>query len=262
MAKNNESTGRTLTVVILLCLICSVIVAGSAVGLKARQEQQKLLDKQMKILQVTGLMQPELSSQEIQTLYQQRIEPKLLDLKSGQLVDQNPANFDMQAALKDPSQSQALSAQEDKAGIRRITTLAEIYLVKNSDSKIEQIVLPVHGTGLWSVMYAFVAINPDGNTVRGLTYYKHGETPGLGGEIENPNWVKKWGAKKLFDEHGRPAIHIVKGGAKPGDMHGIDALSGATLTSNGVQNTFTFWLGDNGYGPFLKNVREGALNHG
>lgn len=85
-------------------------------------------------------------------------------------------------------------------------------------------------------------------------------TPGLGGEVENPNWVGQFEGKKLFDDNFKPALKVVKGGATAGDIHGVDGLSGATLTGNGVQHTFDFWLGDMGFGPFLAKVREGELN--
>ncbi|EDL51201.1 Na(+)-translocating NADH-quinone reductase subunit C [Vibrio mediterranei AK1] len=125
---------------------------------------------------------------------------------------------------------------------------------------MSSVILPVHGTGLWSMMYAFVAVQTDGNTVNGITYYEQGETPGLGGEIENPSWRAQFVGKKLFDENFKPAIEIVKGGAPEGSEHGVDGLSGATLTGNGVQGTFDFWLGDMGFGPFLAKVRDGGLN--
>lgn len=110
------------------------------------------------------------------------------------------------------------------------------------------------------MMYAFVAVKTDGNTVTGLTYYQQGETPGLGGEVENPTWRAQWVGKKLYDSHFKPAIKVVKGGAPAGSSHDVDALSGATLTSNGVQHTFDFWLGKLGYAPFLAKVRNGGLN--
>lgn len=259
----NDSIGRTLMVVVVLCLVCSVIVAGAAVGLKPMQEEQKQLDKQRNILAVAGLMQGDkLDGEQVKTLFGQRIEPRLLDLKSGEFTSGDPYTFDMGKALKDPATSMVLDAAQDPAGIKRRSNIVEVYLVKNEQGNIGQVVLPVYGTGLWSVMYAFVAIDTDGNTVKGLTFYEHGETPGLGGEIENPSWREKWVGKQLFDDGGRPAIRIVKGGANPQDPHGVDGLSGATLTANGVQHTFDFWMGDNGYGPFLKRVREGALNRG
>lgn len=259
---NKDTIGGTILAVVVLCLVCSVIVAGSAVGLKPRQGEQKQLDKQRNILSVAGLMQGINSNEQVKQQFGERIEARLLDLKSGDFVQGDANSFDMAKALKDPAQSTVLSAEQDPAGIKRRNNVVAIYLVKDENSQINQVVLPIYGTGLWSVMYAFIAVDTDGNTVKGLTYYQQGETPGLGGEIENPLWREKWINKKLFDDKGKPAIHIVKGGAKPDDPHGIDALTGATLTSNGVQHTMDFWMGENGYGPFLQKVREGVLKHG
>ncbi|WP_223881480.1 Na(+)-translocating NADH-quinone reductase subunit C [Affinibrenneria salicis] len=264
MAKrNNDSIAKTLTVVLVLCLVCSVVVAGSAVGLKSRQQEQRLLDKQRNILDVAGMLQPKMSPDDIQQIYASRISPRLVNLASGEFEQGAAAdNFDQAAALRDNQQSIALPPAQDIAGIQRRSNLVEIYLVRNEQDKVEQIILPVYGVGLWSMMYAFVALDADGSTVRGLSYYDHGETPGLGGEIENPHWRAKWIGKQLLDQQGQPALRVVKGGASPDDVHAVDGLSGSTLTANGVQHTFTFWLGDLGFGPFLKNVREGALNNG
>lgn len=258
----NDSTGKTLLVVLLLCLVCSVVVAGAAVGLKSKQEQQRLLDKQRNILDVAGLLERGMSGEQLRTTFTQRIEPRLLDLNSGEFVPGNATAFDLAAALRSDSKSIALPADQDLAGIRRRSNQAEIYLVRDESGTIDKIVLPVYGTGLWSMMYAFVALDADGSTVRGLSFYDNGETPGLGGEIQNANWRAQWVGKRLFDDNGKPAIRIVKGGARPGDVHGVDGLSGATLTTNGVQNTFNFWLGEHGFGPFLQRVREGALKNG
>jgi Na+-transporting NADH:ubiquinone oxidoreductase subunit C len=152
-----------------------------------------------------------------------------------------------------------LTPEEDVADIRRRANTAVVYLVKDQD-EVQKVILPMHGKGLWSMMYAFVAVETDGNTVSAITYYEQGETPGLGGEVENPTWRAQWVGKKLFDGNQKPAIKIVKGGAPQGSEHGVDGLSGATLTSNGVQHTFDFWLGDKGFGPFLAKVRDGELN--
>jgi len=258
----NDSISKTLLVVLLLCLVCSVVVAGSAVGLKSKQQQQKLLDKQRNILDVAGLLQPKMASEQVKNLFSQRIEPRLLDLNSGELLVSKATTFDLAAALRDDNKSAALAASDDPAGIKRRSNQAEIYLVRDEQGTVSKIVLPVYGTGLWSMMYAFLALDSNGNTVKGITYYDQGETPGLGGEVENAGWRQQWVGKKLFDDNGQPAIRVVKGGARPGDEHAVDGLSGATLTSNGVQHTFDFWLGEHGFGPFLKKVREGALKNG
>ncbi len=259
MANNNDSIGKTLFVVVALCLVCAVVVAGSAVGLRATQDQQKLLDKQRNLLDVSGLLQPNMSSGQIREIYGKFIDTRLIDLATGNFVDEDPTKFDIQRALKTPSQRMTLSTAQDVAGLKYRANLAEVYLIRDEAGKVTQLILPISGTGLWSMMHAFVSIAVDGNTVKGLSYYDQGETPGLGDEVTNIAWRQLWVGKKLFDEKGKPAIHVIKGRADPKDPHAIDGISGATLTSRGVKNTFQFWLGEHGYGPFLTKVREGLL---
>ncbi|WP_040976754.1 Na(+)-translocating NADH-quinone reductase subunit C [Necropsobacter massiliensis] len=256
MAKfNKDSIGGTISVVVLLSLVCSVIVAGSAVLLKPTQEEQKQLDKQKNILSVAGLLKADTKTGQIKEIFAKNIEARCVELDSGDYTD-CPANFDAKAAVKDPKQSQALSAEEDQAGIRNRANLAEVYLVKGGDGQVSQVVLPIYGRGLWSTMYGFLSVQPDGNTVNGITYYEHGETPGLGGEIENPRWQAQFAGKKLFD--GDKAALFVGKGAASNKEHGIDAISGSTLTSNGVNNSFKFWLGQKGFGPYLAKLKAGA----
>ena len=111
-------------------------------------------------------------------------------------------------------------------------------------------------------MKGFLSLDKDANTVRGFNYYAHGETPGLGGEIDNPKWIAQWPGKKVFSEDFKPAVDVIKGVVDPamaGATHKIDGLSGATLTSNGVEYTFQFWLSENGYSKFLSNIRNGEI---
>ncbi|MGX2949566.1 Na(+)-translocating NADH-quinone reductase subunit C [Ursidibacter sp. B-7004-1] len=257
MAKfNKDSIGGTLTVVVLLSLICSLIVAGSAVLLKPTQEEQKQLDKQKNILSVAGLLQADTKKGDIKDIYAKNIEPKIVDLATGEYVE-GVTNFDAKSAIKDPTQSIAINPADDKAGLKVRAKYAEVYLVKDADGKVNQIVLPFYGTGLWSVMYGFVSVQPDGNTIKGITYYEHGETPGLGGEIENPRWQQNFVGKKLQNENGESAIRVAKGASADKD-HGIDGLSGATLTSNGVDGSFKYWFGANGFGPYLAKLKAGT----
>ncbi|MCE7537229.1 Na(+)-translocating NADH-quinone reductase subunit C [Aliivibrio fischeri] len=255
MASNNDSIKKTLGVVIGLSLVCSIIVSTAAVGLRDKQKANAVLDKQSKIVEVAGVT----GSGTIPELFAANIEPRLVDFATGEFVDGDAATYDQRKAAKDPKQSIKLTAEQDKAKIIRRANLGVVYLVKDGD-KVTKIILPVHGTGLWSMMYAFVAVETDGNTIAGITYYDQAETPGLGGEVENPTWRAQFVGKKLFDENHKPAIKIVKGGAPAGSEYGVDGLSGATLTGNGVQHTFDFWLGNDGFGPFLAKVRDGGLN--
>ncbi|CAK2143179.1 Na(+)-translocating NADH-quinone reductase subunit C [Vibrio crassostreae] len=255
MASNNDSIKKTLFVVIALSLVCSIIVSTAAVVLKPKQQANAVLDQQTKILEVAGI---ELVGN-IPALYAENIEPRLVDFATGDFVDGDAAAYDQRKAAKDPAQSIKLSAEDDIAKIIRRANTGTVYLVKDG-AETSKVIIPVHGNGLWSMMYAFVAVETDGNTVSGITYYEQGETPGLGGEVENPTWRAQFVGKKLFDENHKPAIQVVKGGAPQGSEHGVDGLSGATLTSVGVQHTFDFWLGDMGFGPFLAKVRDGGLN--
>ncbi|CAH8186119.1 Na(+)-translocating NADH-quinone reductase subunit C [Vibrio aestuarianus] len=255
MASNNDSIKKTLFVVIALSLVCSIIVSTAAVGLRDKQKANAVLDKQSKIVEMAGLQ----AEGTVPELFDQYIEPRLVDFDSGDFVEGDAANYDQRKAAKVPAESIKLTTEQDKAKILRRANTGVVYLVKNGD-EISKVIIPIHGNGLWSMMYAFVAVETDGNTVSGITYYEQGETPGLGGEVENPSWRAQFIGKKLFDENHQPAIKIVKGGAPAGSEHGVDGLSGATLTSNGVQHTFDFWLGDMGFGPFLAKVRDGGLN--
>ncbi|WP_346330361.1 Na(+)-translocating NADH-quinone reductase subunit C [Vibrio parahaemolyticus] len=261
MASNNDSIKKTLGVVIGLSLVCSIIVSTAAVGLRDKQKANAVLDKQSKIVEVAGI---EANGKKVPELYAEYIEPRLVDFATGEFVEEaadgsKAANYDQRKAAKDNATSIKLTAEQDKAKIIRRANMGIVYLVKNGDD-VSKVIIPVHGNGLWSMMYAFVAVETDGNTVSGITYYEQGETPGLGGEVENPSWRAQWVGKKLFDENHKPAIKVVKGGAPAGSEHGVDGLSGATLTGNGVQGTFDFWLGDMGFGPFLAKVRDGGLN--
>ncbi|MDD1783455.1 Na(+)-translocating NADH-quinone reductase subunit C [Enterovibrio sp. ZSDZ35] len=260
MSSNNDSIKKTLTVVIALSLVCSVVVSFAAVSLRPLQEKNAVLDVQRNILSVAGID----AQGNITGTFEKFIEPRLVDLKTGDFVGtvEEAKNFDLRIASSDPTQSEKLTADKDIAKIGRLSEVAKVYLVKNDEGKTETLILPVHGSGLWGMMYAFVALNTDGNTIEDIAYYQHGETPGLGGEVENPRWRAQFHDKLLFDDKGYPALKVVKGGAQPGDVHGVDGLSGATLTSNGVQHTFDFWFGDSAFGPFLKKVQQGELING
>ncbi|TCI05239.1 Na(+)-translocating NADH-quinone reductase subunit C [Corallincola luteus] len=260
MSKGNDSIGKTLFVVIALCLVCSLVVSTAAVGLKPKQQENRALDKQRNILRAAGLLAPGANVGEV---FAKSIEARVISLDTGEyLSDIDGDSYDQRKAAKDPSMSAKLSAADDIASIRRRADNASVYLAKDESGNVTSIILPVHGYGLWSTMYAFVAIAPDANTIEALVYYDHAETPGLGGEIENPSWTSQWQGKKLFNEQWQPAIQIVKGGAAPGSEYQVDGLSGATLTGNGVQNTFNFWLGQKGFGPYLAKLRQGGLNNG
>ncbi|WP_417775799.1 Na(+)-translocating NADH-quinone reductase subunit C [Stutzerimonas xanthomarina] len=260
MSSQKESTVRTLIVALLVCLVCSVFVAGAAVALRPTQLENRQLDKQRSILAIAGLGEAGMSGAEVKALYKERIVAKLVNLETGKFSDEfDPNTFDPLVAAKDPQLSDALQSEQDIASIKRREKYSVVYIVE-TEGELDTLVLPVRGYGLWSTLYGFLALQEDLNTVAGLGFYQHGETPGLGGEVDNPKWRSLWNGKKLYKEDGELAIQVVKGGVDPQSPkadHQVDALAGATLTSNGVNNLLHFWLGENGFGPFIANLRAG-----
>lgn len=260
MSSQKESTVRTLTVAVLVCLVCSVFVAGAAIALKPTQVENRLLDKQRSILAIAGLGEAGMSGAKVKELFGSTITAKLVDLESGTFSDAfDPITFDPLKAAKDPKTSEVLKGSEDIAGIKRQERYTTVYMVEK-DGEVETLILPVRGYGLWSTLHGFIAVKGDLNTVVGMGFYQHGETPGLGGEVDNPKWKGQWPGKTLFDDNGKLAVQIVKGGVDPQSpqaTHQVDGLAGATLTSVGVDNLLKFWLGQNGFGPFIANLRAG-----
>ena len=257
-----ESTSRTLLVALAVSLVSSVFVAGAAVSLKPVQIENRQLDKQRSILAIAGLGEATMSAREVKDLYNSRIKARVLELDSGEYSDAyDPKLFDPLKAARDPKLSDALSGTNDIALIKRRERLTIVYMVEQ-DGQLEALILPIRGYGLWSTLHGFMAVKGDLNTVVGMGFYQHAETPGLGGEVDNPNWKALWPGKSLFDESGKPAIRIIKGNvdpASPDAKHQVDGLAGATLTSNGVDRLIQFWLGEQGFGPFLAKLRtQGA----
>jgi len=260
--KKQETFGGTLVFVFIICLVCAALVSISAIGLKPLQQANKLLDKQTKILEASGLL--EQAGTDIVGTYTKFVTAKMIDLNTGKIIagaeHSDIEMFDERSDARDESKS--IKPKNDMAGISRRANHAVIYLVNNEQGQLETVVLPIVGSGLWDLMYGFVGLAPDLNTVRSVVYSDLKETPGLGAEVLNPKWKALWPGKKMYNEQGEPAIKIVKGGAKEGDINGVDALSGATLTSNGVERTLRFWLGAEGYGPFVANYRAIASKGG
>ncbi len=221
-------------------------------------EINKLVDKQSKVLAVAGLIEPKgkLSSVEIQKRYDENIVAGVIELKSGADAPKIKAtDFDQRAATKDPARSE--KAPENAAKVMRVPFHGVVYTVKKGD-QVDAIILPISGYGLWSTMYGFLALDQDAQTIRGITFYEHGETPGLGGEVENPRWQALWKGRKAFNDAGKVAIAVTKGPVKgpSEDPYRVDSISGATITSRGVTATLAFWLGPNGYGPYLGRLRS------
>lgn len=253
---NKDSVTYTVTVAFLLCLVCSAIVSTAAVSLRPAQEKNKSLDFKSNILAAAGLLEQGVSVEE----QFKQVETKLVELESGNYSDAlSIEDYDQRKASKDKDLSTDLPDGEDPAKVGRVEKYGKIYIAKADDGS-DILILPVRGYGLWSTLYGFLALESDYNTVAGLGFYEHGETPGLGGEVDNPRWKGLWPGKKVRDENGDLSISVIRGSVSAdseGAEYKIDGLSGATLTSQGVNNLVRFWLGEYGYGPLIKNLKNG-----
>ena len=252
---NNDTVAKTVKVALALCIVCSVIVSAAAVLLKDAQVLNAELDKNRNILLVADMLEEGVPLEQ----QLQKVQARLVDLRTGRFTDDEDADsFDQRSSAKDPALSEALSGDRDTAKIRRREHYAVVYVVEN-EGEIEKVVLPIHGYGLWSTLYGFIALGEDVNTVVGLGFYEHKETPGLGGEVDNPRWKALWPGKQVFND-GQLAIEVIKGTVdnnRPGAVNQVDGIAGATLTARGVNNLLQFWMGEDGFGPFLSNLKAG-----
>ena len=253
---SRDSVANTFVVALGVALVCSILVASTAVLLRPQQEQNERVFRQRTVLEVAGLYEP---GADIEALFD-AIDVRLVDLASGDYVDApDPRGFDPVAAASDPSMSVAIPADDDIAGIDRRAIYAPVFLLRDGD-RLRQVILPVYGAGLWSTMYAYLALEPDGRTVSALRFYEHAETPGLGDQMDRSDWRAQWPGKQIFDAAGDVRIEVVRGQVQPGPkaVHQVDGLSGATLTSRGITNLLRYWTGPNGFGPFLEKLDDEA----
>jgi Na+-transporting NADH:ubiquinone oxidoreductase subunit C len=260
--QKRESTRYTILFATVVCVVCALLVSVAAVSLQPRQAAAARLYMEKNVLLAAGLLEPgtEVTAQEVNRVFDERIRVRLVDLATGELVPEDKADargYDQRKARGDPATSRV--APPNTAGIGRLPNLGVVYFIMKGDA-VDQIVIAVEGLGMWGTIYGFVSLDNDTNTVRGLTYYDQKETPGLGGEIGNPKWQALWRGRKGFDDQWNARITVIKGqaGAPDVDPLRVDGLSGATVTSNAITRLMQFWLSDNGYGKFLKRIREGT----
>lgn len=264
---SSDSTKKTVVVALGVCLICSVLVSSATVSLEPKQSANKKLDKIENILAAGDISY---ASGNPEKIYEDQIKPVVVEIKTGDVLPKekyndflNPESFDVKKAMESPEYSEAIPADKDIAGIKVKPTYMVVYEVVGKSGEVEKYILPILGKGLWSTLYGFIALDKDLKLVSGFTFYQHGETPGLGGEVDNPRWKAEWKGKQAFDDNGNPIIQVIKGKVDPADPnsnHQIDGLSGATLTTRGVDNLVKFWLGEEGYASFLKKVRGEVTN--
>lgn len=242
---DRDSISNTLIVAIGLSLVCSIIVSSAAIVLKPVQQKNEELFRQQIILDVAGLMMPDA---DVEALFSQ-IETRTVDLETGQYAEDG-----------DPAQMVAIPGDLDIAKIAQRPRYVTVYLVKDGDD-VTQVILPVYGKGLWSTMLGYLSVAPDGDTIKGLRFYAHGETPGLGDQMDKEAWRAQVVGKLIYAGSDEPQIHVVKGlvpDGVAGEEYMLDGMAGATLTGNGISGLLQYWTGPHGFGPYLKNFREAS----
>lgn len=262
-----DSTLKTIKVAVGVCFVCSILVCTAAVGLESRQTANKTLDRIVNILIAGDLYEDGIDPLQV---YHESIKTSFVEIESGRILDSgeynevlDPEDYDIKSVAMDDEYGVRIDSKKDLAGIKRRPKYMQIYEVVDENDHVSKLILPVYGKGLWSTMYGFLAIGNDLKTIEGITFYEHGETPGLGGEIDNPRWKAIWKGKKAFDDKGNVIIEVIKGRVdqtNPSSAHQIDGLSGSTLTTRGVDYTIKYWLSDDGYGPYIEKLRKGTAN--
>lgn len=255
-----ESALCVVGVTLAVCAVCSAAIAGAVTWLRPYQEANRERERAARVLEVVAavpgleeLLGPPGAGE---------IEAHVVALDSGRFDDSlDPETFDARAAAEQETTSVALPAERDLAGIGRRARHATVYLVRQQ-GRLRLVVLPVHGAGYLSTLRGYLALDADAETVRGLSFYEHAETPGLGSLIDEPAWRAQWAGKRLYDERGELRVGVARGRvdpASPEARHLVDGISGATRTAAGVGNLVRFWLGPDGFGPFLERLARGEI---
>ena len=258
---SQNSAVKTITVAAVLCVVCSIIVSTTVVILKPMQIKNAEIDYKKNILMAAGLMEP---GDDVEEVFKQ-IETVIVDLATGKIVDSSvvdPKSYDQAKASKGGEMAVSIPSDKDVAGLVTRAKYAKVFLTRNDAGDINEVILYHRGKGLWSTMHGFIALAADTTTVKGFAYYSQGETPGLGGEVDNPAWKAQWVGKKIFGESGDVQFQLEKGTVDASSAvadYRVDGLSGATITGNGVSSSIKYWFSSHGYGKFLENIRMGEI---
>lgn len=253
VALPNDSRTKTLGVAFLVAFFCAVAVSLTAVTLRPLQEANLQREREARMAAMVAAL-PGIADI-LRETGADTLDTVIVDLDAGAVEEGiDPDRFDYAAAQSDPETTVPLAPEDDIARIGRRPEHAPAYLLRDGESLVLA-VLPVYGTGYQSTIRAYLALEGDLETIAALSIYEQGETPGIGSRIADPAWEARWQGKQAFDEAGTVSISVVQDGAS-GPFE-VDGVSGATRSSTGVSNLVRFWLGNNGFGPFLKRLKAG-----
>lgn len=270
MDKNSNSF--TLLFAVGVCVLMAILLAVTFNVLKDTVDANAAFDKQRNVLLASGLAEKGKAypRAELERMFAERIRAKVLEVKrvkvkeklkrGGDVLEQEVERItdliETEHKIDDLAQLQRDESRKRKADRKEFATL---YQALDDKGQTLAWCIPISGYGLWSTLYGFLALKDDLRTVQGITFYKHGETPGLGGEVDNLAWQASWQGKTTLDASGNLVSIAVKKGvvdsAVPNERdHMVDGLSGATITCNGVTNFVHADLEK--YEPYFKKLRK------
>lgn len=253
---DKNSTSYTLGFAAVVTIICAILLGVAATKLKPLQEKNAEVDKKSKILLAVGEFNPEkpIKGEEVLKFFSD-------EGNGGKFIVKFAVNSEGEV-LKDINK-EVLKSLELEPQMKEFPDNPEkrkypIYAFYSSEAnfktgKSDKYVIPIYGYGLWSNCYGVLALNDKGDTVENIVYYKHGETPGLGGEIEKEYFTKPFQGKKVFNEKGEVALTTTKGVI---NENSVPAVSGATFTMSGVNKMLNKYLTI--YDKFFQKKRGGA----
>lgn len=257
---SSDSPRKAILVVLLTAVICSTLVSAAVVILRPIQLNNQLLDRSRNIMALTGLLPageaPD--DEEMLALYKS-LDTRLVNIDEGRFDDSYDVNtFNMRRAVNDPQLGAAIPAGEDSASLGRRSRYAPVYMVWDG-GELERLILPIRGAGMWSMLYGYIALEPDYSTVSGMAFYEQNETPGLGDQITHEHWLEQWQGKKIYSDQGEALFSVSDSVVEPGSVsapYQVDGLTGATVTGNAVTGMIRYWFGPHGYSALLEYLRQ------
>lgn len=218
-----KGNGYVIGFAAIICIACSVLLSAASSTLKAKQDYNVEMDRKMNVLKAFGVAIRDangkpISGAEVERIFREKIKEIILDGETGQPLE--------------GLTSADVSEKELKEGKRLpLYTFAE-------EGRVLKYAFPVSGKGLWSTIYGYLALERDLATIAGVTFYRHGETPGLGGEVEKDWFQANFKGKRIWGDGKLIPFEVVKGTVADkypqGNDHAVDGISGATLTGKGV----------------------------
>lgn len=244
---NKESLPRTFLVAGGVALFCSLMVSLAVQTLRPMQVDLQDLDRSRAILEAAELLPTaDADDREIVARFLS-LDARLVDLDSGWFAEAVDAHaYDHWRVRAGDSNEEV--KETDTAD----TNYVPVYLVKKTGA-LNKIVLPVHGPGMWSTIYGYIALGEDLNTITGVTFHRHAETPGVGDRIQEPNWLATWRGKRIRDENGVTRFRVTRDASGP---YEVDIISGASVTAEASGKIVRTWLGDDHLGPFLNRLKD------